>query len=128
MITGLPCEDAPDQPHCLQPDPVDPTPIPSPTPTPPSTISSKPLTHEDVLNAFKQADYGVLAEKLSSQGVNVTDKTQEELVQSAYSKFEESMVVLDIEHVDAKASFDAFEKGQEAWAYVEGTDVPKDQA
>ena len=38
------------------------------------------------------------------------------------------MVVLDIEHLDAKASLDGFEEGQAAWAYAPGTDVPKDQA
>lgn len=109
LLLGLPCEDAPEQPHCQDPDP-DPV-------DPPSTISTKPLSHDDIFKAYSEAEYGVLVEKLDSVGENTTDKTQEELVQAAFAQFEKEQVVLNIEQVDAKASFDAFEKGQEAWAY-----------
>ena len=105
----MPCEDAPEQPHCQGPDPVD--------PTTPSTISAKPLTHDDILKAYQGAEYGVLVEKLDSVGENTADKTQEELALAAFTQFEQEQVVLNIGQVDAKASFDGFGNGQGAWAY-----------
>ena len=64
----------------------------------------------------------MLAEKLASVGEDTNGKSQEELAQAAYVRFEDEMNVLHIEHLDAKASFGAFGEGRAAWAYQAGSD------
>ncbi|KAL8725216.1 MAG: hypothetical protein Q9166_007498, partial [cf. Caloplaca sp. 2 TL-2023] len=112
----LPCEDGPEQPHCQQPDPVD--------PTPPNDISSKPLTQDDVLQAFKQTEYEQLVERLAALGESTEGKSQDELVQVGYGRFQSTMVTLDIDHIDPKASLDSFEKGPEALTYFSDESTP----
>ena len=121
MTVVLPCEDSPDQIQCQPADPVEPS-------LPPNEISSKALTPDDVLSAFKETEYGVLAEQLAALGENTTGKSQEALVQDAYAQFQSSMATLDIGQIDAKASFDTFEQGQSAWAYYPDSISPVDQA
>ena len=109
----MPCEQAPDQIHCQ----------PEPDPNPPNSISSRPLANDDILNAYRAAEYSVLAEKLTSVGVNTTGKTKEELVQLAFTRYKVELAVLDIGNVDAKASFNNFGSGRTAWAYKPGSGV-----
>ncbi|KAL9012061.1 MAG: hypothetical protein Q9173_003141 [Seirophora scorigena] len=110
----LPCEDAPEQLHCTEPDP--PTPAP-PAPSPTNRISSTPLKPDQVRNAFSQIEYGALAEILRSLGVNTSGKSQADLVDAAWTQFSASMGNLDLGQVNAGASFANFEAGSQAWTY-----------
>ncbi|KAI4191720.1 MAG: hypothetical protein LQ348_003449 [Seirophora lacunosa] len=110
----LPCEEAPEQPHCTEPDP--PTPAP-PAPSPTNRISSTPLKPDQVRNAFSQMEYGALAEILGSLGVNTSGKSQADLVDAAWTQFSAAMGNLDLGQVNAGASFANFEAGSQAWTY-----------
>ena len=120
--TVLPCEEAPEQRHCQQPDPVDPS-------VPPNEISSKPLSNDDVLNSFRQAEDGALIEQLAALGADTAGKSHEDLAQDAYSRFISAVTPLNIGQIDAGASFDRFGEGQSAWVYNSGSPepVPTDQ-
>ncbi|KAL8684879.1 MAG: hypothetical protein Q9224_006087, partial [Gallowayella concinna] len=116
----LPCEEAPEQRHCQQPDPDPPLPQPSPT----NDISSKPLTPNDVLNSFRQTEAGALAGQVAGLGENTGGKSKDDLVQLAYNHFQSSMIALDLANVDAQASFQRFEQGQSALIYIDGRPSP----
>ncbi|KAL9596298.1 MAG: hypothetical protein Q9219_005893 [cf. Caloplaca sp. 3 TL-2023] len=112
----LPCEEHPEQPHCNPPDPpYEPPPPPQPQPT--NTISSKPLTPDEVHTALSQIEYGALAQLLSSLGEDTNGKSQSDLVDAAWRQFEASMGNLDLGQVNAAACFDSYEGGPEAWVY-----------
>ncbi|KAL8705968.1 MAG: hypothetical protein Q9201_000962 [Fulgogasparrea decipioides] len=117
----FPCEDAPEQPHCQQPEPSpDPSPDPDPPqpqPQPTNDISSTSLTPDQVHQAFYQIPYGSLVELVASFGEDTSGKSQADLVAVAWSRFEASMGNLDIGQVDAAASLANFEQGQGSWVY-----------
>ncbi|KAI4255201.1 MAG: hypothetical protein L6R42_006842, partial [Xanthoria sp. 1 TBL-2021] len=114
-MKGIPCEEAPEQLHCQQPDPEPPLPT--------NDISSKPLTQDDVLSYFKQTETGALTELVAALGQDTAGKSKEELVDAAYTQFTSTMTTLDIEKVDPKTSFESFEQGPAAWTYFDGRTV-----
>ncbi|KAI4174170.1 MAG: hypothetical protein LQ343_002505 [Gyalolechia ehrenbergii] len=105
------CEDHPEQPHCVEPDP------PPPPPQPTNTISTKPLTPDQVRAAFSQIEYGALAEILRSLGEDTNGRSQADLVDAAWNQFEASMGNLDIGQVNAYSSLPSFEQGPGSWVY-----------
>ncbi|KAI4204887.1 MAG: hypothetical protein LQ346_001552 [Caloplaca aetnensis] len=112
----LPCEEAPEQIHCVS-DP-DPDP-PLPPPSPPNRISSTPLTPDQVRSAFWQVPVAALAETLTSLGENTQGRSQADLVEAAWTHFSATMGNIDLGQVDAKASFANFEAGPGAWTYYQ---------
>ncbi|KAL8643625.1 MAG: hypothetical protein Q9226_008231 [Calogaya cf. arnoldii] len=108
----LPCEDAPEQIHCQEPDPE--------PPSPPNELSSKPLTSADVLSYFQATEIGALTQQVAALGQDTTGKSREQLVDVAYGQFTATMTSLNIEKVDPQASFGSFEQGPAAWKYVGG--------
>ncbi|KAL8832891.1 MAG: hypothetical protein Q9170_004693 [Blastenia crenularia] len=107
----LPCEDYPEQPHCTQ--------LPPDPPQPTNTISSTPLTPDQVRIAFSQIEVGAFAEILQSLGEDTAGKSQADLVAAANRQFEASMGNLDLGQVIASQSFANFALGPNYWVYYD---------
>ncbi|KAL8912813.1 MAG: hypothetical protein Q9171_002271 [Xanthocarpia ochracea] len=113
----LPCEDAPEQIHCQDPDPEPPA-------SPPNEISSRPLTPNEVLNAFRQTETSGLVELVGSLGESTAGKTKDQLVEVAYNRFTSAMKTLRIGKINAEASFARFQEGPSALTYIDGSGPP----
>ncbi|KAL8627859.1 hypothetical protein Q9189_006424 [Teloschistes chrysophthalmus] len=116
----LPCEEHPEQPHCQSP--PDPSPPPSSPPSPPppqptNTISSTPLSPDQVQTAFSQIEYSYLAATLRDLGDDTNGKSQADLVSMAWNRFEGTMGNLDLGQVDAAKSVEGWELGPDHWVY-----------
>ncbi|KAL8917939.1 MAG: hypothetical protein Q9172_005630 [Xanthocarpia lactea] len=114
---AVPCEERPDQPHCLE----HATYTTPPQPTPTNVISSKPLSPNQVYTSLRRINTIDLAAKLSAIGVDTTSQpwTQAELVEEAWKQYRAFMGNLDIGSVDPAASYATFEQGAQAWTYYE---------
>ncbi|KAL8961311.1 MAG: hypothetical protein Q9183_005323 [Haloplaca sp. 2 TL-2023] len=112
------CDEYPVSPGCQ---PYEPPPPREPT----KEISSTPLTMDQVRESLGKVDSGTLTQALNSLGKDTAGKTQGELAEMAYQAFVAEKARLDLDHVDAAASFATFELGSDAWAYSGPTDVSK---
>ncbi|KAL8950956.1 MAG: hypothetical protein Q9222_003046 [Ikaeria aurantiellina] len=73
--------------------------------------------HMRFRTAFTQIEYGSLAGLLRSLGENTDGKSQADLVNAAWSRFEAEMGNLDLGQVNAMSSLYTFEQGSAGWIY-----------